>query len=105
MDGQPNGEAELRAQAGALGVDLGADREPFAEVLCALHVALEALAGAPGRLLLWESAPRADVAARLAGLGLASVVFAPCETPPADGSGYVAAMRANLDRLRAALNR
>ena len=58
-------------------------------------------------ILLWEGEPRpAIVEALQAELGVTSVLFSPAETAPQprDGAGdYMDVMRANLDRLRAAV--
>lgn len=65
--------------------------------------AMRTLADAKGaRLILWESDPAPGVRARFDAKGLASVVFSPCEQPPEEGD-YLAAMRANIARLKAAL--
>jgi zinc transport system substrate-binding protein len=62
------------------------------------------LAETPARHILWESAPQADIAARFRReLGLESIVFSPCETPPDDGVDYVARMNENLDDVAPAL--
>lgn len=65
---------------------------------------LRKAAAADRAVLLWEREPLAGAAARLeAELRIRSVVFSPVETPPPAGADYLAAMRANVDRLRAAL--
>jgi zinc transport system substrate-binding protein len=53
------------------------------------------------RVLLWEAEPLPPVRAPFDALGLASVVFSPCEQPPPEGD-YLSAMRANVARLKAA---
>lgn len=61
------------------------------------------LAAAPARVLLWESPPTDEMAARFReDLGLASVVFSPCELLE-DGEDYIAVMRENVARLREAV--
>jgi zinc transport system substrate-binding protein len=54
------------------------------------------------RAMLWEAEPSGEIAARLAKHGIAPVVFDPCANRPRDGD-YLAVMRANAARLRAAL--
>lgn len=54
------------------------------------------------KLLLWESQPLASSVERLrAQLGVESVLFSPCESPPESGD-YLSEMNANLARLEAA---
>jgi zinc transport system substrate-binding protein len=53
----------------------------------------------PARLILWEADPLPETAARLADLGVESVVFAPCGNRCADD--WLAAMQANAARLAA----
>lgn len=68
------------------------------------HVRDAVVAGPGVRIMLWESEPLPATAARLADeLGLASVVYAPGESPRADGLDWLALMHANVDRLAAAL--
>jgi zinc transport system substrate-binding protein len=55
-----------------------------------------------GRVVLWEGEPDLDVATRLDTPNRKSVMFDPCES---GGGDYVERMRANLDRLKAALER
>ena len=62
------------------------------------------LAETPARHILWESAPLPDIAARFRReLGLESIVFSPCETPPDGGVDYLARMNENLDDVAPAL--
>ena len=62
------------------------------------------LADAPARHILWESAPLPDIATRFSeDLGLESIVFSPCETPPDGGVDYLARMNLNLDDVAPAL--
>jgi zinc transport system substrate-binding protein len=58
----------------------------------------------PARVMLWEDAPRADVAARLAKLGLRVAVVRPCGNRPPSGD-YLREMNANIDRLGAIMTR
>ena len=63
----------------------------------------EELRTTPGRFLVWEGEPTAEVAAAMAELGLRSVLVSPCEGAPAAGEpDYLATMRANLERLKPA---
>ncbi len=62
----------------------------------------------PAKILLWESAPTDEIAAKLGSeLGLRSIVFSPCETLDAAsvsaGQDYLTVMKANIARLAAAL--
>ena len=62
------------------------------------------LAETPARHILWEGDPLPEIAARFrADLGLESIVFSPCETPPEDGVDYLARMSRNLDEVAPAL--
>ncbi len=68
-----------------------------------------ALAGRTARVILWERPPAAAVAEQLLRrFRLHSVVFSPCETPPAKGTGsgldYLEVMQHNVERLRSALS-
>ena len=77
------------------------DEQPLAEIRAAAE-----MSGA--RFLLWESAPAAGVAEKIASeTGLESVVFSPCELPSAAdiaGEGdYLAMMKANIEKLRPVL--
>jgi zinc transport system substrate-binding protein len=55
------------------------------------------------RIILWESEPAPAVAARMESIGLANVVFRPCETldreARASGDDYLVVMRRNVERL------
>ncbi len=63
--------------------------------------ALEALIDEqPAHLLIWEAEPREDVVRRLAGLGVESLVFAPCGNRC--GDDWLAVQEANVARLEAA---
>lgn len=56
----------------------------------------------PAALMLWEDEPLPATRARLAGLGVVSVVF-PTLAGRSNGTSYVAAMNASIDRLAARL--
>lgn len=88
------------------GFDIDAlDWEPGAMPSPEAWSELEArLAKRPATIFLWEAEPPAEAVARLKALGLASVVFDPCANTPATGD-FVDAMRANVERLAAALAR
>jgi len=61
--------------------------------------ALEALlAEHPARAMIWEAEPRPETAARLAALGVASVVYSPCGGRPEQGD-WLTAMHRNADVL------
>ena len=48
--------------------------------------------------MFWPTAPKADVAERLKSLGIDTVIFDPCETPPQTGD-FLDTMRQNYRRL------
>ena len=50
--------------------------------------------------MLWEAEPLAETAERLAGLGVESVVYAPCANRPREGD-WLAVMQANLAAFEA----
>lgn len=56
------------------------------------------------RLMLWESEPLRATQQRLAGIGVASVVFSPCANAPDEGD-FLTVMRRNLEALKQILNR
>jgi len=65
---------------------------------------LEALlAEHPARWMIWERDPLPESVARLAAMGVGSVVFDPAGARPAEGD-FLTVMRANIERLRAALD-
>ncbi|MEZ5965233.1 MAG: metal ABC transporter substrate-binding protein [Planctomycetota bacterium] len=66
--------------------------------------AARAARGSGKAVLLWETEPTDAMRTTLSALGVESVVFSPCETTPPAGVDYLAAMRANLQRLAAALD-
>ena len=85
--------------------DLDPATVPSDDVLAELR---KKLADHPAKILLWESAPTKDIAAKIeVVLGLRSVVFSPCETlsPAAIAAGddYLSIMKRNIARLRAAI--
>jgi zinc transport system substrate-binding protein len=57
-----------------------------------------AMASQPRRWMLWEAAPRPDLAARLAGAGIQAVVIAPCANRPVSGD-FLTTMQANYKAL------
>ena len=54
-------------------------------------------------VMLWESEPKKEIAARMAAMGLRNVLVTPGEGFPESGEDYLSLMRANLDRLEALL--
>jgi len=62
----------------------------------------EILATFPAKTLVWESEPTAEIAARFQSeLGVASVVFSPCELKdPGSPDDYLAVMKQNLATMR-----
>jgi len=63
-----------------------------------------ALQDRPAKIILWESDPTPEIAAKLKNdLDLTSVVFSPCETPDAAGPDYLARMKNNIARLTKAI--
>ena len=76
--------------------------EPDEPVPDAQWAAFDALrAQHPGTVMLWEEEPLPAVRAELEKRGIRLVVFETCGNRPANGD-YLAAMRRNLERLRAA---
>jgi zinc transport system substrate-binding protein len=63
----------------------------------------ELQAASPAVAMLWEAEPLPSVRARLAELGVASVIYAPCGNVPADGAGLLEVMTANAAALERAL--
>ena len=84
--------------------DLDPGRAPTAGELADVRAAL---GDRPGRICLWESEPVPAASAALADLGLESVVYAPAEivteAERAAGTDVLSIQRANVERLRAAL--
>ena len=90
-------------------LDLNPDAPPSAEQRRAVEGLLSAPRGAEGApealgeaLLWWESPPSAAAREGLRGLPLRHVVVSPVESAPEEG-GYLAAARANVQRVREAL--
>ena len=52
----------------------------------------------PARIMLWEAQPLPEVQARLAELGVKTVIFSPMGTRPSSGD-FASGMAANIDRL------
>jgi zinc transport system substrate-binding protein len=81
-------------------LSLDPEKLPGQEALAKVRTLLK---GKPVRIVLWESQPRAEVAKFFEKeLGLQTVVFSPCETPPASGD-YLAIMNRNVQHLREAI--
>ena len=65
----------------------------------AMWRALERLLGEhPADIMIWEDEPRPDSVARLATLGVRSIVYRPCATRPAQGD-WLTVMRSNRAAL------
>jgi zinc transport system substrate-binding protein len=62
------------------------------------------LSSHPAEWMIWESEPSADIAEKLAALGIRSVVFDPCGDPP-DGDDFAVSMQRNLAALGAVYRR
>jgi len=62
----------------------------------------QALEDHPARWMIWEAEPLPGTIATLDGVGIASVVFAPCGRAPATGD-LISEMERNVSRLEAAL--
>jgi zinc transport system substrate-binding protein len=74
------------------------DAMPSLEEFTALR---QTLATHPARSMLWEAAPKPEIAAKLQGLGVGSLVFSPCANRP-DSGDFLTVMTGNLDRLKTA---
>jgi len=88
-------------------LDLDPERMPADEVIAEIRATL---ADKPARILLWESPPLSEIAERFEKeLKLVSVVFSPCELLTEEQlqaeQDYMRVMHANINRLRAALER
>ncbi len=57
--------------------------------------------GHAAKWMLWDKAPPKQAAAKLAAIGLSSVVFDPCSDMPAEGN-WLSVMKANVSRMREA---
>jgi zinc transport system substrate-binding protein len=77
-------------------LDLDPENMPPPAAIAEIQVILKSQ---PAAHLLWESAPRAEIAAKLQELGLQSLVFAPGESQPEAGD-YLHVMHENLGRLQ-----
>ena len=49
--------------------------------------------------MIWEGEPSSDITAKLAALGIRSVVFEPCAGTP-DGGDFASVMKQNLAALK-----
>lgn len=74
------------------------DEMPPAEEWRALE---KTLAGHPAKWMIWEAEPNPDIAAKLRGLGIGSLVFEPCANRP-ETEDFLAAMKRNVRNLAAA---
>ncbi len=84
-------------------LDLDPEAELSDETIANIRKQIEQMPRRP-KVMLWEQQPIAAVIGRLENdLGLASVVFSPCEQAPDQGD-YLSAMHDNVKRLRAALS-
>jgi len=86
-------------------LDLDPAQMPDEETLASIRARLDSK---PATVILWESPPAEEIAQRLREeLGLASVVFSPCEsldeTSAAAGQDYLTVMKANVAALKAAI--
>ena len=57
----------------------------------------------PGAVMIWEAEPLSEVSAKLADMGITSVVFDTCATRPDSGSGldnYLHVMQENIERIK-----
>jgi len=59
----------------------------------------------PARFMLWEGEPLPEVAERLRGMGVESVVFDPCASMPANADDFLDVMQANAEALETAFRR
>ncbi len=58
----------------------------------------------PAKWMIWEDEPSADIAAKLAALGIRSIVFEPCAGTP-DGGDFASVMKQNLAALKTVATR
>jgi len=56
----------------------------------------------PGKIMLWEGPPLADVQNQLMEAGVKTVVYNPCGNQPKSGD-FVSVMKSNIENLRAAM--
>ena len=57
------------------------------------------LSSHPAKWMIWEGEPSADIRAKLAELGVHSIVFAPCGGAPAAGD-FASVMKRNIEALK-----
>ncbi len=57
----------------------------------------------PARWMIWEGEPLPEITAKLAALGIESIVVDPCASPPSDGD-FISVMQANLKTLEKVKN-
>ena len=57
------------------------------------------LSSHPAKWMIWEGEPSADISAKLAELGVHSIVFAPCGGAPAAGD-FASVMKLNIEALK-----
>jgi zinc transport system substrate-binding protein len=81
--------------------DLPTDEEPTAAEWAEVSRELSAFAGGV-KVMLFVEEPLAGTSAKLAALGVRSVVFDPCEQPSSEGD-YIARMQKNIEGLGSAL--
>ncbi len=86
-------------------LDLDPESPSAEDAIAQVRAAIEVR---PAKILLWEAEPTPEVAEQLASeFGLISIVFSPCESLDAAaieaGEDYLTVMRANVERLREAL--
>jgi zinc transport system substrate-binding protein len=63
----------------------------------------KALAGHPAQWMLWEAEPNPDIAAKLKGLGVGSLVFDPGANRPESGD-FLTVMQRNVENLKTAFS-
>jgi zinc transport system substrate-binding protein len=62
------------------------------------------LASHPAKCMIWEGEPSPEIAAKLAALGIESVVFDPCGGAP-DGGDFASVMKTNVAALKSVYSR
>jgi len=83
------------------------DEMPGEEALAEIKAFVDELKDKPAKRILWEGEPLATIAEKMNDeLGIASVVFSPCEALDAEqlasGKDFLSVMKANADRLEKA---
>jgi len=53
----------------------------------------------PAKWMIWEGKRSSDISAKLAGLGVQSVVFDPCASTP-EGGDFASVMKLNIEALK-----